>query len=47
VTVDQVIIALLCTAFAAYVAKQHPSVVPALTLAATVAAVVVAVMHTR
>lgn len=46
VTTDQLIIALLCAAFVAYVAKVHPTVVPALTLAAAVAAVIVAVMLT-
>ncbi|BBC34556.1 hypothetical protein SGFS_058500 [Streptomyces graminofaciens] len=45
-TTDQLIIALLCAAFVAYVAKVHPTVVPALTLAAAVAAVIVAVMLT-
>jgi hypothetical protein len=47
VTTDQVIIALLGAAFVAYVAKEHPSAVPALTLAAAVAAVIVAVMQTQ
>ena len=42
-TTDQLIIALLCAAFVAYVAKEHPTVVPALTLAT---AVIVAVMLT-
>ncbi|WP_158709295.1 MULTISPECIES: hypothetical protein [unclassified Streptomyces] len=46
-TVDRFIIALLCAAFVAYVAKEHPSAVPALTLAAAAAAVMVAVMQTQ
>jgi hypothetical protein len=46
VTTDQLIITLLCAAFVAYVAKEHPTVVPALTLAAATAAVIVAVMLT-
>jgi len=46
VTTDQLIITLLCAAFVAYVAKEHPAVVPALTLAAAVTAVIAAVMLT-
>ncbi|MET7696328.1 hypothetical protein [Streptomyces sp. NPDC005485] len=45
-TTDRLIITLLCAAFVAYVAKEHPTVVPALTRAAAVAAVIVAVMLT-
>ncbi|WP_189397123.1 hypothetical protein [Streptomyces sp. FBKL.4005] len=45
-TTDQLIITLLCAAFVAYVAKEHPTVVPALTLAAAVAAVIATVMLT-
>ncbi|MFI6033885.1 hypothetical protein ACIBBD_06890 [Streptomyces sp. NPDC051315] len=45
-TTDQLIITLLCAAFVAYVAKEHPTVVPALTLAAATAAVIVAMMLT-
>ncbi|SHI15938.1 hypothetical protein SAMN05444521_4619 [Streptomyces sp. 3214.6] len=47
VTIDQAIIALLCAAFVGYVAMEHPSVVPALTLAAAAAAVIVAVLQTQ
>ena len=36
----------ICAAFVAYVAKLHPTVVPALTLAAATAAVIVAVLLT-
>ncbi|WP_159424421.1 hypothetical protein [Streptomyces sp. 3214.6] len=46
-TIDQAIIALLCAAFVGYVAMEHPSVVPALTLAAAAAAVIVAVLQTQ
>ncbi|MGW0942800.1 hypothetical protein ACWD4O_09605 [Streptomyces sp. NPDC002623] len=45
-TTDRLIIILLCAAFVAYVAKEHPTAVPALTLAAAVAVVLVTVMVT-
>ncbi|MFH9550991.1 hypothetical protein [Streptomyces sp. NPDC017435] len=46
-TIEQLIIAMLCGTFVAYIAVKHPSVVPALTVAAAVTAVIVAVMLTK
>ncbi|MFD5699467.1 hypothetical protein [Streptomyces lasiicapitis] len=45
-TVDQLILLLLCATVAAYVANKHPSTVAPLTVATAVAAVVTAVILT-
>ncbi|MEU5918285.1 hypothetical protein [Streptomyces sp. NPDC047141] len=44
-TSERIIIVLLCAAFVAYIAAKHPSVVPALTLAVAMAALLVGVMQ--